>query len=518
MDPAYSQPAPQPPAMAPPDIRGPHRFSILTCGLHDARGCAERVLDPDRRAAKVFGYARLSDVPAAHWPFHPESITCDTCNTSLSALCVQRAKTEFCTTCWLKELAQNEGTLMDYIDHGTDKLCRLLDVAALARLTNATGIRVCALLARDQYMAQLAATPTGAADQAHAMCEVQELEELLAAWSTRRPPAGTTEPLVIHMDEIRASRVPALAKILGCLASGYPVKVVGLDVDSDAWHPRCVLKGSKTVGVVDKAVPEWFYDEDAATTQLNPAQFAHFYDQNAMVKVSDYPGDKTLQVAAPDNNEAFICSMLNLIAPELMNPKGIFNMGRVLTTFVDIVAKYYASGGEDSDATTGLHTDPSEACNVLVHGAPAWWYFIPEWHREAANTILRERYSQFPEFPDPIGARFIRMTSADIDALRERGVTVWEVKQSVGEAIVVPFECAHQVFNTGANAKIATDMVLMCSIDRLLDRQQALREKTRLGEDLMATTQLVLRALDATLCEVCELAGMTEALEEPLIE
>jgi hypothetical protein len=514
MDPEYCRPAIQPPALAPPDLPALHRLIILTCGIHDARGCIERILEPDRQAAKEFHHTRLADVPAANWQFPPEGITCNTCGTSLGATAVQIVDADFCTTCWLKH---DEAFRLEHIANGTATLFRLLDPDALALLTNARGIHVCALLARTQYMVQLAelaaATPTGA-DTAQA---VEELEALLVAWSTRTPPVGATaEPLVIHMDEIRASRADATATILGCLASGYPVKVVGLDVDSAMWHPRNVLKGAETVPVIDLSSPAWPVDADAATTPRRGATFADSYDRNLPVKLRDYPDEKTLQSAAPEHNATFIGSMLNLIAPELLNPKGIFNMGRVLTEAVDIVAKYYANGGHHELAFTPVHTDLSEACNVLVHGAHAWWVVIAAWHREAANAILRERYPDSSS--DPIGSRVICMTSADIDALRAGGVTVWEVQQSVGEAILVPAECAHQVFNTGANAKIATDTVLMCSAGTLLDRQAAIREKTRVGADTLATSQLVLRALTAALREVCELTGLTEALEEPLIE
>lgn len=511
------KPAFLPPGMCPPDPGPLEKLIIDTCGLQDLLGCGERLLAPDREAARLCGYGKLSDVPPCEHldGYHPEAISCDNCKTSLSALGVLHdGRYDFCTTCWLKMDAQ---TRQDNIDAKVDRLYRLLDAEDIALLANANAIQVCALLARAGAMDRLGA------DDAAAM------REALQAWSTRTPPPKVTAPLVISMREIQRAELASLSKILGCLAAGIPVKVVCVDVQSTLWHPSRVLEMEESVRMIDMGSPHWPFDAEDATTQLNPGQFANGYDDNVKVKLKDFPADRTFRDAAPQHFMEFVAA-LNDIAAHVLNPKGRLNMARVLTDQVDISAKFYVSGGSPEGSgcmtATGLHIDISEACNLMVHAREqlmrrygvqiaALWYIFPRDCVDTVNEVLRERY---PHFQDPIGSRVVCMTPDDIAALRSRGVRVWEVSQSVGEAVLVPSGCPHQVNNLAANSKIACDMALTLSAHALLDRQEAMRAAPQEGLDTLATSQLVLRAIVAALRSVCELTHMSESLTEPLIE
>lgn len=147
--------------------------------------------------------------------------------------------------------------------------------------------------------------------------------------------------------------------------------------------------------------------------------------------------------------------------PEITGRCGAINLAAMLPRErnpSDLGPKLYiAQGAPDEmdrgDSTTPLHLDMTDAINVVVHQPPtsskaraaaAWDIFSRrDLHR------LREFLSEHDDShagEDPLFAKKFVLKQDDLDRLfLDRGVRPMRIEQEVGDAIMVPAGCAHQV-------------------------------------------------------------------------
>ena len=78
-------------------------------------------------------------------------------------------------------------------------------------------------------------------------------------------------------------------------------------------------------------------------------------------------------------------------------------------------------------------------------GPSARWDII---HRENADLVteyLIEKYGPFHAGSHPIHSQKYYLTDTALEALKSRGVRVYTIYQHVGDAILIPAGCIHQV-------------------------------------------------------------------------
>jgi lysine-specific demethylase 3 len=116
----------------------------------------------------------------------------------------------------------------------------------------------------------------------------------------------------------------------------------------------------------------------------------------------------------------------------------------------------YNAHGNINDAATAstqLHMDMADALNILMHAEPlpdgkpggtAWDLF----RAQDSDTIRQFLRTQFPErqVDDPIHGQEIFITDElRLKLWQTHGVKGYRVYQRVGEAVMIPAGCAHQV-------------------------------------------------------------------------
>lgn len=497
----FAAPTALPTALAPRRLSVPKRVSLLTCAMDHLLPPIRRILTRDLFLARAFGHATLQSIPAEidydAARCHPERYWCTTCGTSPTTVSVQRGSNDrMCSACWARQPTDvQEAVLRDatLVRHASSESITLLEEAALTHTR--------AVLARTAHMEdlvnQLAAAPT-------APRPLEMLEEFnagLSAWAPRLPDAGAPlsplAPLEMHIDDISARPDESNAKILRHLSHGIPVKISGLSVDKAQWHPSKILEKRKKVDILKLTPTEWL------SREWSVQQFVNAYEENGNVKLKDFPADASFQDECPELFAEFI-AMLNTISPDLLNPKGLFNMLRVHTGGVDPGPKLYCATGtieRNSRIATAtlLHMDIAGAINILVEGLGdgpfAVWVIFPRESTAGLLDYLRSAHGS----EDPFVSRDVCLRPDDLDELKRRGVLFWEVEQSVGDAILVAMGSAHQVWNLDANTKIASDMALVCDVEEFMARQETMRgPDVGLDVDVLGTSQMVLRAT----CEI----------------
>lgn len=112
---------------------------------------------------------------------------------------------------------------------------------------------------------------------------------------------------------------------------------------------------------------------------------------------------------------------------------------------------YIATRDEHARGSTPLHLDATAAVNILVHiegetphdAGALWHIFAPE-DSQKIRDYLHGR-GLYPQEEDPIHARETYLDAtmrADLKAMR---VVPYEIYQKLGEAVMIPAGCAHQV-------------------------------------------------------------------------
>ena len=112
---------------------------------------------------------------------------------------------------------------------------------------------------------------------------------------------------------------------------------------------------------------------------------------------------------------------------------------------------YVASSDLDGTGSTPLHLDATGAINILVYSTTQdredvgamWHIFAPE-DSDKIRAYLRQR-GTFSEDEDPIHARNTYLDVSMRAELQAFGVIPYEIRQRLGDVVLIPAGCAHQV-------------------------------------------------------------------------
>ena len=111
---------------------------------------------------------------------------------------------------------------------------------------------------------------------------------------------------------------------------------------------------------------------------------------------------------------------------------------------------YAAPAARPGTATTRLHMDITDATNLMVwSGSPdevsAHWDIFSAESAEELRRFLRAEH-ELAENTDPIHSQSYYLTDDMIARLVSEGnVRHWRVQQRVGDVVLIPAGCAHQV-------------------------------------------------------------------------
>ncbi|KAJ7697772.1 Jmjd1a protein [Mycena olivaceomarginata] len=141
-----------------------------------------------------------------------------------------------------------------------------------------------------------------------------------------------------------------------------------------------------------------------------------------------------------------------------------------------------ADGG--GRGSTRLHMDMANALNIMIyaasdpagkHGSAVWDLFRAQ-DSQKLRQFLRANYTI--DVPDPIHSQQVYLNDdARLRLWREHGVKSYRVHQRVGEAILIPAGCAHQVRNLSDCIKVTIDFVSPENIARCEKLTQEFREQ-----------------------------------------
>ena len=113
---------------------------------------------------------------------------------------------------------------------------------------------------------------------------------------------------------------------------------------------------------------------------------------------------------------------------------------------------YSACGGENNadSGTTRLHVDVADAVNLITwtlddSRPSAIWHIFPRGSTPHLRKFLRETHSDHGE-EDPIHSQSFYLPDSQLERLAtEYQVTPWKIEQRLGDMIVIPAGCPHQV-------------------------------------------------------------------------
>ncbi|KAJ9059503.1 hypothetical protein DSO57_1001575 [Entomophthora muscae] len=202
------------------------------------------------------------------------------------------------------------------------------------------------------------------------------------------------------------------------------------------------------------------------------AEFFQGFDDpklaNLDLKIKDFPSGDKFSDILPSLNQDF---MNQLPVQEYMSYSGSLNLISLFSDShitPDLGPKMYvAYTGTTADVTgtTQLHLDAADAINILkYHSGPAGaagaiWHLF---RQEDANTIREFIRFKFPDTTiyDPIHDQSFYLTDALLEELfTSRGVKPFIMEQQVGEVVLIPAGCPHQVRNMHPCIKLAMDYV-----------------------------------------------------------
>ncbi|KAI0216178.1 hypothetical protein L0F63_007112 [Massospora cicadina] len=194
-----------------------------------------------------------------------------------------------------------------------------------------------------------------------------------------------------------------------------------------------------------------------------------FHNANLGKKIKDFPSFMKFSEALPHINRDF---MNQLPVPEYMSYKGSLNLVSLLPANNHIVPDLgpkmyvaYAGNNVAISGTTQLHLDAADAINGLQYSAGPTGEAGAIWHlfrREDADKIREFIKSKFNrlDISDPIHDQLFYLTDSLLEELFiAKGVRPFIVEQRVGEFVLVPAGCPHQVRNFYPCIKIAMDYV-----------------------------------------------------------
>ena len=111
----------------------------------------------------------------------------------------------------------------------------------------------------------------------------------------------------------------------------------------------------------------------------------------------------------------------------------------------------FASKAGSNHGATDLHLDVTDAINIMMYSsgasgsAEARWEIVHRDDKDKLAAYLTEKYGPFVDGSHPIHAQEYYLNDTDLMELEGRGVRVYTIYQHVGEAVLIPAGCAHQV-------------------------------------------------------------------------
>ena len=113
---------------------------------------------------------------------------------------------------------------------------------------------------------------------------------------------------------------------------------------------------------------------------------------------------------------------------------------------------YVACGGEENalKGTTHLHVDVADAVNLTTwtidaSRPSALWHIFPRESVRGLRDFLMESNPDHAD-EDPIQCQSFYITDAQLERLAEaHGIVPWTIEQRLGDLIVIPAGCPHQV-------------------------------------------------------------------------
>ena len=113
---------------------------------------------------------------------------------------------------------------------------------------------------------------------------------------------------------------------------------------------------------------------------------------------------------------------------------------------------YVACGGEGNvlNGTTRLHLDVADAVNLATwtidaSRPSAVWHIFPRGSVTELRKFLKEIFPDHGD-DDPIHSQSFYLTDAQLERLAEdHDVVPWTIEQRLGDLIVIPAGCPHQV-------------------------------------------------------------------------
>ncbi|KAJ9072026.1 hypothetical protein DSO57_1031439 [Entomophthora muscae] len=245
-----------------------------------------------------------------------------------------------------------------------------------------------------------------------------------------------------------------------------------------------VLKASLTADL-SHVTPQYFIEKyghaetdilKLSGAPIGATDFAGFFKDfstakhfNANLKIKDFPQTQRFADVLPCLYSDFL---ERLPLQKYMRYDGPLNLVSLLPTHTHIVPdlgpKMYAAYAGKTAARTGttqLHLDPADAINVMQFmagpsdEAGALWHVFRHSDIAAIRRFLKVNLKKTP-LGDPIHDQAFYLTDTLLEKLfKEEGVRPFLIKQKVGEAIIIPAGCPHQVRNLYPCIKIALGFV-----------------------------------------------------------
>ncbi|KAJ7843543.1 Clavaminate synthase-like protein [Mycena olivaceomarginata] len=329
-----------------------------------------------------------------------------------------------------------------------------------------------------------------------------EIEASIRQMQSLTPP-DTPVPKVHFLEETGKDRLP-FYMILRLASSeltdevfrhvwarGEPILVTGAKAKFKlSWSPEyfiehhgaenCALVDCETDSTGEMKVKEFF------------GTFGKYENRSGCWKLKDWPPSSDFASTFPALYTDF---MEAVPVANHVRRDGIANIAAYFPgngVAPDLGPKMYNAHGNINDAATAstrLHMDMADALNILMHAEPlpdgkpggaAWDLF----RAQDSDTIRQFLRAQFPErqVDDPIHGQEIFITDElRLKLWQTHGVKGYRVYQRVGEAVMIPAGCAHQVRNLSDCVKVAIDFVSVDNIKRCEKLTQEFRAVNNRG-------------------------------------
>ncbi|KAM7482495.1 hypothetical protein LguiB_007078 [Lonicera macranthoides] len=257
-----------------------------------------------------------------------------------------------------------------------------------------------------------------------------------------------------------------------------------------------------------------------------------------MLKLKDWPPANFFEERLPRHGAEFISALPYLEYTHLRS--GILNVASKLPKDLlkpDLGPKTYIAYGfaEElgcGDSVTKLHCDMSDAANILTHTAQVAYApkqlsaikKLKEKHTledknlfggdltENTETVEKELFSDCGAEGGAVWDIFRR---EDVPKLEE--IEPWTFVQKLGDAVLIPAGCPHQVRNLKSCIKVALDFVSPENVNeciRLTEEFRVLPPNHRANEDKLEVKKMCLHAINHAVKELENLSRHKEAKVE----